>query len=51
MSMAIKRFVANKMKDIQSGISLKKFSHFRIVTIHYRCSSSYRLCIKIGKAR
>jgi hypothetical protein len=35
MSIAIKRFIANKMKDIQSGISLKRFTHIIIVTISF----------------
>ncbi len=59
-NIAIKRFVANEMKDnwegdIQSGISLKKFSRSLIrPTIHflfsYRCSSPlYRLYIKIER--
>lgn len=63
-NIAIKRFVANEMKDneeeetIQSGISLKIFSRsVRRTAIHflfgYRCSSSsssfYRLYIKMKK--
>ncbi len=56
MSMAIKRFVANKMKDIQSGISLRKiltyyYSNHLGRFFHYRRSASCRLSTKDRKAR